>query len=97
MYWGILLVTGVAFCASTEFVPEMNEKMKLVPFSMDFKVRLTSVMVVDFLGCWVIEKVLKVMFSDYRPKDIALRRPDQIKFEEERRERERLEEEAKEK
>jgi len=93
MWWGIVLVTGVAFCASTEFVPELNEKLRLVPFSMDFKVRLTTVMVVDFMGCYVVEKVLKALYSDYKPKDIAERRPDQIKFEEERNERERRERE----
>lgn len=86
-----MLVTGVAFCASTEFVPELNEKLRLVPFSMDFKYRLTGVMVADFLGCYVIEKVLKALYSDYKPKDIAIRRPDQIRFEEERNERERRE------
>lgn len=45
-------------------------------------------MIVDYLGCYVIEKVLKALFSDYKPKDIALRRPDQL-------ERERMREEAK--
>jgi len=93
MWWGIVLVTGVAFTASTEFVPELNEKLRLVPFSMDFKVRLTTVMVIDFLGCYVIEKVLKAAYSDYKQKDIAMRRPDQIKFEEERNEKERRERE----
>lgn len=92
MYWGILMVTGVAFSASTEFVPEINEKLRLVPFDMDFKTRLTATMVVDFIGCYIIEKSLKYLYSDYRPKDIAIRRPDQLKVEEDRKERERAEE-----
>lgn len=95
MYWGILMVTGVAFSASTEFVPELNEKLRLVPFDMDFKTRLTVTMVLDFVGCWVIEKTLKYMYSDYRPKDIAIRRPDQVAKEERRKEAERIEEEEK--
>ena len=84
MYWGIILVSGVAFSCSTEFVPELNEKLRLVPFSSAFKLTMTTVMVLDYVGCWVIEKVLKQAFSDFRPKDIAIRRPDQIKAEEER-------------
>ncbi|KAK3086957.1 putative cation-transporting ATPase 1, partial [Teratosphaeriaceae sp. CCFEE 6253] len=88
MYWGIVLVTGVAFSCATEFVPEINEKLKLVPFSFDFKVTLTSVMVLDYVGCWVIEKVLKRLFSDFRPKDIAERRPDQLERERVRHEEE---------
>ncbi|GAB7354668.1 hypothetical protein MBLNU459_g5095t1 [Dothideomycetes sp. NU459] len=78
MYWGIVLVTGVAFSCATEFIPEINEKLRLVPFTYEFKVTMTSVMVLDYVGCWIIEKVLKNAFSDFRPKDIALRRPDQI-------------------
>lgn len=84
MYWGILGVTGIAFSCSTEFIPELNEKMRLVPFSSDFKWTMTVTMIVDYLGCFVIEKVLKFLFSDYRPKDIAIRRPDQLAREQQR-------------
>jgi cation-transporting ATPase 13A1 len=78
MYWGIIGVSAIAFSCSTEFIPEINEKMRLVPFTSDFKTTLTVTMIVDYLGCFVIEKVLKAVFSDYKPKDIALRRPDQL-------------------
>lgn len=84
MYWGLVLVSGVAFSCSTEFIPELNEKLRLVPFSTGFKLTMTAVMVIDYLGCYVVEKVLKNAFSDFRPKDIAERRPDQIRVEEER-------------
>lgn len=84
MYWGLVLVSGVAFSCATEFIPEINEKLKLVPFTSEFKVMLTAMMLLDFAGCWVIEKGLKYAFSDYKPKDIAIRRPEQIKREEER-------------
>ncbi|KAL8711826.1 MAG: hypothetical protein Q9220_003770 [cf. Caloplaca sp. 1 TL-2023] len=89
MYWGLILVSGVAFSCSTEFIPELNEKLRLVPFSTGFKVTMTAVMIVDYIGCFVIERVLKNAFSDFRPKDIAVRRPDQIKAEEDRKAREK--------
>ena len=91
MYWGLVLVSAVAFSCSTEFFPEINEKLKLVKFSNAFKMTMTTVMVLDYVACYVIEKVLKKAFSDFRPKDIAVRRPDQIKVEEERKAREHLE------
>jgi cation-transporting ATPase 13A1 len=84
MYYGILGVSAIAFSCSTEFIPEINEKMRLVPFTSDFKVTMTATMVVDYLGCFVIEKVLKALFSDYKPKDIAIRRPDQLAREQKR-------------
>ena len=84
MYWGLVAVSFVAFSCSTEFIPEMNEKMRLVPFTSEFKTTLTTIMVLDYVGCWVIEKGLKAMFSDFRPKDIAIRRPDQLEREKKR-------------
>lgn len=92
MYWGLVLVSGVAFSCSTEFIPEMNEKLKMVPFSTDFKITITAIMIVDYVGCYLVENVLKRAFSDYRPKDIAVRRPDQLKAEEARIAREKLQE-----
>lgn len=84
MYYGIVLVTGVAFSCATEFIPEINEKLKLVPFTMEFKTTMVAVMILDYVGCWVIEKALKTLFSDFRPKDIAERRPDQLERERQR-------------
>lgn len=81
MYYGIVMVTGVAFSCATEFIPEINEQLKLVPFTTEFKITMTTIMILDYCGCWIIEKVLKQMFSDFRPKDIAERRPDQLAIE----------------
>lgn len=84
MYWGLVLVSGVAFSCSTEFIPEINEKLKMVPFTTAFKINMTAIMIIDYVGCYVVENVLKRAFSDYRPKDIAVRRPDQLRAEEAR-------------
>jgi len=81
MFWGILGVTAIAFSCSTEFVPEINQQMKLVPFRDEFKFTLTSVMIADYAACYVIEVVLKRLFSDFRPRDIAERRPEQLERE----------------
>lgn len=91
MYWGLVAASAVAFSCATEFIPELNEKMRLVPFSTEFKVTLTLLMIADYVGCWLVENVLKKLFSDFRPKDIALRRPDQIAREMERKRREQEE------
>ena len=88
MYWGLLGCSFVAFSASIEFIPEINEKLRLVPFTQEFKMTLTALMILDYCGCWVVEKVLKTAFSDYRPKDIAQRRPEQIERADRRREEE---------
>lgn len=93
MYWGMVIVAGIAFSCATEFVPEINQRLRLVPFTTEFKVTLTTVMLLDYVGCWIVEQVFKRAFSDYRPKDIAVRRPEQIKAEEKRRKLEQEEEE----
>jgi cation-transporting ATPase 13A1 len=91
MYWGLVGTSAVAFSCATEFLPELNEKLKLVPFTTEFKITLTVLMVIDYAGCWVIENVLKHLFSDFRPKDIAVRRPDQLLRENERKKKEEAE------
>lgn len=91
MYWGLILASGVAFSCATEFIPELNEKLRMVPFSNEFKMTLTIVMALDYAGCWVVENVLKRLFSDFRPKDIAVRRPDQLAIEDARKRKEQEE------
>lgn len=84
MYWGLLAVGGIAFSCSTEFIPEVNVKLDLVPFNMEFKVIMTAVMLVDYIGCYAVEVILKYLYSDFRPKDIAVRRKDQLENEQKR-------------
>jgi cation-transporting ATPase 13A1 len=78
MYWGLLACSFVAFAGSTEFLPELSDRLRLVPFTFEFKWTLTALMVADFAGCWVVEQIFKSLFSDFRPKDIAIKRPDQV-------------------
>lgn len=94
MYYGILGVSAIAFACSTELIPELNEKMRLVPFTDEFKWTLTTVMIVDYAACFVIEVVLKKLFSDYQARDIAVRRPDQLEREQVRAEVRQKEKEA---
>ncbi|AEO58315.1 hypothetical protein MYCTH_2305576 [Thermothelomyces thermophilus ATCC 42464] len=84
MFYGIVGVTAIAFACSTEFIPELNEAMKLVPFKDEFKTTITAVMILDFVACYVIEVVLKYLFSDLKARDIAERRPEQLERERER-------------
>lgn len=78
MFYGIVGVSGLAFVCAMEIIPEINEGIKLVPFTSEFKLKMTVCMALDFVVCWVIEVVLKTLFSDYRPRDIAERRPEQL-------------------
>lgn len=77
MYWSLVGVAGIAFACAVELVPEINQHLRLVPFTMTFKAVLTGTMLFDYCACWLIENGLKALFSDYRPKAIAVRRPDQ--------------------
>ena len=95
MYWGLVLCSFVALAGSTEFIPELNSRLRLVPFTDSFKRTLTTLMIADYAGCWIVEQIFKALFSDLKPRDIAVRRPDQIERDEKRR-REALEKAEKE-
>ena len=38
-----------------------------------FQTRLTATMVIDFVGCWIIELVTKHFFADLEPKAMVTR------------------------
>lgn len=78
MYWGLLGCTFVAFAGATEIIPELSGRLKLVKFTYNFKVTLCLLMIVDYVGCYAVEWVFKALFSDLKPKDIAIRRPEQV-------------------
>jgi cation-transporting ATPase 13A1 len=84
MFYGIVGVSALAFVCSLELMPEINQSMKMVPFSDEFRMNLTMAMALDYAACWSIEVLLKMTFSDFRPKDIAQRRDDQLAREKER-------------
>jgi len=41
--------------------------------SPQFKLRLTASMIIDFIGCWVIENICKYLFADLEPKSMVTR------------------------
>ncbi|KAI0056131.1 endoplasmic reticulum Ca-transporting P-type ATPase [Artomyces pyxidatus] len=89
LWWGLVGASAVAFSGATDFMPEINRWLQVVEMSDSFKFKLTSMMILDFAGCWIIEKVCKHLFADLEPKALVTRGR-------ERREKRRaLEEEAK--
>ena len=74
----------MAFSGATDFMPELNRWLQIVEMngmvcvfvvfviplliSSKFKMRLTSAMIIDFAGCWIIEVVCKYLFADLQPK-----------------------------
>ncbi|EFY92963.1 cation-transporting ATPase 4 [Metarhizium acridum CQMa 102] len=81
MFYGILGVSGLAFVCALEVMPEINEQMRLVKFTEEFKIKMAVVMALDYVLCFIIEKGLKAGFSDYHARDIAERRPEQLERE----------------
>lgn len=71
MYYGLIGVAALALAGATEFVPELNEAMKFVPMTTEFKVKLTGLLLLDFFGSWAVELVTKYFFMNSDPADIA--------------------------
>ncbi|KDN43683.1 putative SPF1-P-type ATPase [Tilletiaria anomala UBC 951] len=78
LYYGLLSCFGVAFAGATEFMPEMNEWLQLVKLPGAFQVRLVTLMVVDFVGCYIIEWTIKAIFADQQPKDLITKRRERM-------------------
>merc|ERR1711939_501134 len=72
LYYGLLSVAGVAICGATDFIPELNRWLQLVEMPLMFRIKLTTLMVVDYGGAWLVDKVLKRSLADVSPKPIIV-------------------------
>ncbi|KAJ7853494.1 hypothetical protein B0H14DRAFT_2758132 [Mycena olivaceomarginata] len=73
LYYGLVGASAVAFCGATDFMPELNRWLQIVEMTGSFKFRLTTSMIVDFAGCWIIEKTCKHLFAELEPKPMVTR------------------------
>jgi len=68
LWWGLVGASAVAFSGATDLMPELNRWLQIVEMADSFKARLTATMVLDFVGCWIIEKGCKYLFANLEPK-----------------------------
>ncbi|KAL0958887.1 hypothetical protein HGRIS_014206 [Hohenbuehelia grisea] len=73
LYWGLVGASAVAFSGATDFMPELNRWLQVVEMDNAFKFRLTSSMVIDLVGCWLIEVLCKLAFAELEPKPMITR------------------------
>ncbi|ORY32935.1 hypothetical protein BCR39DRAFT_564173 [Naematelia encephala] len=85
LFWGLAGVSAVAYSGSTNFFPELNTWLQLVPMTSSFMFKLTTSMIIDFAGCFIVEKGCKYLFADLEPSEMVTRGR-------ERREKRRLQE-----
>jgi len=85
LYWGLVGAAAVAFSGSTDFMPELNRWLQIVEMEGHFKTKLTAMMVVDYVGCWIIENCCKYLFASLEPRALITKgreRRDQRRLEE---------------
>ncbi|KIY66333.1 endoplasmic reticulum Ca-transporting P-type ATPase [Cylindrobasidium torrendii FP15055 ss-10] len=73
LYYGLVGASAVAFSGATDFMPELNRWLQIVEMESSFKTKLTASMVIDFAGCFIIEKACKWLFAELEPKDMITR------------------------
>ncbi|OCF39299.1 cation-transporting ATPase 13A1 [Kwoniella heveanensis CBS 569] len=85
LWYGLAGASAVAYSGATDFFPELNRWLQLVEMTDLFKLKLTVSMILDFIGCWVVEKGCKYLFASLEPTELVTRGRD-------RREKRRAEE-----
>ncbi|KAF8664216.1 hypothetical protein AX16_000779 [Volvariella volvacea WC 439] len=71
LWWGLVGASTVAFSGATDFMPELNRWLQIVEMADSFKFTLTLTMIIDFAGCYVIEKACKYLFADLEPRKMV--------------------------
>lgn len=72
MYYGLLSVIMLIFSCCTEMIPELNQLMKLVPMTLQFKLKLLIFILFDFFGCLGFETFFKHFFMAKKLPEISL-------------------------
>ncbi|GAA5979114.1 hypothetical protein JCM10908_002809 [Rhodotorula pacifica] len=92
--YGLLGASGVAVAGAIDFMPEFNKWLQIVEMDWSFRTRLCAAMFIDFVGAWIVDKVLKAIFASDTPKALITRGSErrEARREAERREAELAEE-----
>ena len=64
----LLAVSAVAIVAATEMIPEFNEWLQLVQMPPAFRIKLLSILFIDFFGCLAVEHLAKWLFFANKSK-----------------------------
>jgi len=73
LLYGLMGASAVAVSGALDLMPEMNRWLQIVEMRSSFQFRLALSMLIDFVGCWIIEKVCKYLFADLEPKAMVTR------------------------
>ncbi|KAA8894990.1 cation transporting ATPase [Sphaerosporella brunnea] len=82
MYYGSSVWPASRSAARWSLVPELNEKLRLVPFTDAFKFTLTMTMILDYVACYAIEYGLKSLRPDQDERERIRCEKDKIMEEE---------------
>jgi len=67
LFWSLSIVMGICVVAAADISVDMREWLHLVPFPVDYRNELLSIIAFDFLGAYLIEVITAALFSDNRP------------------------------
>ncbi|KAG5485286.1 hypothetical protein CUR178_06649 [Leishmania enriettii] len=66
MFIALIILGLVVFCFASEASPEFNKEFEITAFPTEaFRTRFTQLLMLDAFGCFVIEKVSLILFTDY--------------------------------
>ncbi|CBZ31827.1 cation-transporting ATPase, putative [Leishmania donovani] len=66
MLIALIILGFVVFCFASEASPEFNEEFEITAFpTEEFRTRFTQLLLLDAVGCFVIEKASLMLFTDY--------------------------------
>ncbi|KAF6038273.1 ATP13A1 [Bugula neritina] len=70
LFYSIGVSTFVIFSLASGMMPELAEYIELVPFPSEFRNVLVMVLLVDFIGAWLADRVCQFLFERTKPKSI---------------------------
>lgn len=73
LFYGLLGCGFIAVAGALELFPELNEWLQLVKMPAPFQVRLVAIMLVDYIGSYLLEWSTHKIFADLTPRAFITR------------------------
>lgn len=68
LFYSIFISMGALVCLLMGLIPDVSNQFEIVEFPTNFQAMFCQVVAADFIGCWIVDRVLRFLFGTARLK-----------------------------
>lgn len=68
LFYSIFFSMGALVCLLMGLIPEFSAQFEIVDFPSEFQIMFCQIVLADFVGCWIVDRLLLFLFGTARLK-----------------------------